>query len=184
MLRPANAENDVVAGETDFHHYIAVGHLLQELEWATFVHHVNAMSDAFGMTLLYRIAHMKLQVLGRDKALVTAVPNPERALDEFARVQRDVHMRITLVKVIEHAHVQRKISHGDIPVFRHHQVQAQHVRVRSNQFGVGPRQQKAGENLGEDHLFGLAPRDLEQETLLDLATRIGFGYATVKDIVA
>src|SRR5664279_2831740 len=112
MLWSANAEYDVVAGEADFYHHIAAGHLLQKLGWATFVHHVNAMSDAFGMTLLYRITHMKLQVLGWDKTL-----------DEFARMQRDVHMRIAFVKVIEHAHVQRKISNGDIPVFRHHQVQ-------------------------------------------------------------
>ena len=104
------------------------------------------MSDAFGVTHLDRIAHMKLQVLGRDKAL-----------DQFARVQRDVHLRIAFVKVIEHAHVQRKIPHGDIPVFRHHQVQTYHVRVGRNQLGVGPRQQKAGQNLGENHFFRLAP---------------------------
>src|ERR1035437_5041503 len=100
MLWPAPAQDDIVAGQADFHHYIAVGHLLQKLEGATFVHHVNAMSDAFGVPLLYRIAHMKLQVLGWDKTL-----------DELARMQRDVHMRIALVKVIEHAHVQGKISH-------------------------------------------------------------------------
>src|SRR5664279_3499577 len=100
MLWSAHAENDVVAGEADFHHHVAAGHLLQKLEWATLVHHVNAMSDAFGLTHFDRITHMKLQVLGRDKTL-----------DEFACMQRNVHMRITFVEIIEHAHVQGKISH-------------------------------------------------------------------------
>src|ERR1035441_2638359 len=94
MLRSAHAQDNVIAGEADFHHHIAVRHLLQKLEWTTFVHHVNAISNAFGMTRLDRIAHMKLQVLGRDKAL-----------DQLARMRRDVHLRIALVKRSEERRV-------------------------------------------------------------------------------
>ena len=149
------------------------GHLAQKFEGTRLVHHVNAVADAFCVSNLNRIAHVKLQVFGRNKPF-----------HQFACVQRDVHVRILLVQIVEYAHVEGEILDGNVPVLRHDQVQADDVRIGRNEAGFGARHQEPGEDLREDHFFGFASCDLKQEALLDLATRIGFGRTAVEDLVA
>ncbi len=46
----ANAENQIVTAEIDFHHDVALLHFIEQLIRAPFIHDVDAVADAFGVT--------------------------------------------------------------------------------------------------------------------------------------
>src|SRR5271157_3492482 len=111
MLWATNAKNHIVAGEANLDHDFVTGHLMQKLERPCLVHHVNPVANTFRVSDLYRIAHMKLQVLGRNKTL-----------HQFPSVKRDMYLWILLVQIVEDAHVEGEVPDGNVPVLRHHQV--------------------------------------------------------------
>ena len=49
MPRCGDAEDDVVRGEVDLDHDVAVGHLFQQRLRIVLVHDVDAVADAFGV---------------------------------------------------------------------------------------------------------------------------------------
>ena len=51
MLVAVDAEDYVVAGEIDFHHYVFGGHFFEQFVGASLVHYVDAVADALGVAL-------------------------------------------------------------------------------------------------------------------------------------
>src|SRR5580704_2790158 len=89
------------------------------------------MADAFGVAALDRGANVEREVLGLDQAH-----------RDLSGMQADVHLGIDTVQVIQHGHVLVEIVSGNVPVFRHDEVQAHKVRVGGGKF-------EAEHNLGE-----------------------------------
>ena len=81
MVISAHAENDVVRGEAYFHQNVALGHFMQQCDGIFFVHHINTVADALGVSAIDGGANVKGQVLRWNQAN-----------REFAGVQRDVHL--------------------------------------------------------------------------------------------
>jgi len=83
MIFSAHTENHVIAGQTNFHHHVVRGHLLQERVRFILVHDVDTMADALRLRLLDGQANVATQALVRN--------NARRNL---ARVQTHVDLRI------------------------------------------------------------------------------------------
>src|SRR5215469_13885204 len=64
----------------------------------------------------------------------------DQAYGQFPGVQTDMHLGINSMQVIKHLHVQVEVAHGNVPVFRHAQVQPDHTRINRSQL-------EASENL-------------------------------------
>ena len=60
---------------------------MHQFERTALVHHINPVADAFGVSNLDRIAHVKLQAFGRHKTF-----------HQLAGVQRNVHLGILLMQ--------------------------------------------------------------------------------------
>src|SRR5215475_11545992 len=96
------------------------------------------------------MSNVKTQAFGWDKAQ-----------GEFPSVQSDMHLGINSVQVVEHPHVQLKVAHGNVPVFRHNQVQPDHTRINRSKL-------EASENLRKyllrrkpsQYLIKIAKRDV------------------------
>ena len=77
-----DAEDDVVRGEVDLDHDVAVGHLCEQQAWGSvFVHDVHAVADALGVAEVDGLADVEAEAGGRNKAG-----------GELSGVQRDVDL--------------------------------------------------------------------------------------------
>ena len=94
------------------------GHLFQQRRSVVLIHHVDAVTDALGMALLHRLTNVKAQPLRRDLGR-----------GELAGVERDVHLRVHGMEVVNHIHLQCVVPHGYKTVFRHHEVDAYKSRL-------------------------------------------------------
>ncbi len=124
------------------------------------------MADALGVALLDGLANVERQVLRRD-----------HAGRELASVQRDVHLRIEAVQIIEHVHLQAVIAQGDIAVFRLNVVQADDVGVLRRNF-------EGEEGLRKDLLGRVTAQHLIEKADRDLAGRCGIRLAAVLHALA
>src|SRR5262249_40414387 len=120
---------------------------------------------AFRVAHLDALANVIAQILGRHQPHY-----------QFAGVERDVDLRVNTVKIVEHLHVQIEVVDWHVPVFRHDQVQADDARV-------GLSQQEAGQDLGEDLLFGKATQDLVNVASLDTTSGISLRTAAFQGSV-
>ena len=77
------------------------------------VHDVDAVADALGVAELDGLADVEAEAVGRDEAG-----------SEFAGVERDVHLRIDAVEVVEHQHLAVVLGHGEVAVFGLNEVDA------------------------------------------------------------
>ncbi len=148
-----DVEDDGVAGEVDFDHDVAVGHLLHELPGAVFKHDVDAVADALGVALFDGGADVEGEALGRD-----------HAFGELTGVEGDVHLRIEAVQVVEHVHLQAVVAHGEIAVFGLDEVDADDI-------GIGGGQFEAEQRLREDLLGRFLTLDLIEEAHGDAGRR-------------
>ena len=76
------------------------------------------MADALGVSAFHGDANVKRQVLGRYQPHC-----------DFTGVQADVHLGIDAVQIVEHGHVLGEVVDGHVPVFRHHQIEPNEMRV-------------------------------------------------------
>ena len=63
----------------------------------------------------------------------------DEAGSEFAGVQSDVHFGVKAVQEADHAHLQCVIGHGNVAVFRHHEIDADDARVGGGDFETEKR---------------------------------------------
>src|SRR5678815_503906 len=120
------------------------------------------MANAFGVSCSDGLAHVKTQPLWRD--------HPRRQL---TCVQCDVNFGVHAVQVVENAHVQIEVAHGNVPVFRHDQVQSDKARVCLGQF-------ESQENFCKDLLARKPAQDLIEKSDRDLTSGIGFRSAALQ----
>src|SRR5580704_13250604 len=83
---------------------------------------------------------------------------------ELSGVQRDMHLRIDRVKVVEHLHLQVIVAHGEVAILGHHEVDANDVRI-------GGGDLEAKQRLRKDLLRWVAAKDLVEEVNLNVARR-------------
>src|SRR5258708_3925725 len=83
MIFSAYAKNHVIACQTDFHHHMIRGHLLQERVRFILVYDVDAVADALRLRLLDSQANVAAQALVRNKSR-----------HEFASMQGHMRLRI------------------------------------------------------------------------------------------
>src|SRR6266851_3901814 len=83
MIFSAYAKNHVIACQTDFHHHVIRGHLLQERVRFILVHDVDTVTNAFRLRLLDSQANVAAQALVGNKAR-----------REFASMQGHMRLRI------------------------------------------------------------------------------------------
>ena len=84
------------------------GHLFQKRVGMILINNVDAVTDAFGLSLLDGQTNMATQ---------TFVRNQTRC--KLARVQAHVDFCVPLVKEADDAHVQSVVGHGCVAVFGH-----------------------------------------------------------------
>jgi hypothetical protein len=113
VLAALDAENALVRAEVDFDHHVLLRQLLEQGRGVVFVHHVDAVADALGVSQLDRLADVEAQALGRDQAG-----------SQLAGVQADVDLGINGVEIVEHPHLQRVVAHGNEAVLGLHEVDA------------------------------------------------------------
>ena len=99
-----------------------------------FLHHIHTVADACGVAVFNRFADVEAQPLGRHQAG-----------RQFTRMQRDLHLGVDAVQIVQQAHVQREVAHGHQGVFWHDQVQADHLRICT----APVSQLEPGEHLGK-----------------------------------
>src|SRR5580698_2209058 len=83
-----------------------------------FVHHVHAMSDAIGMSLLDCGTNVKGETVGWNHARF-----------QLARMQRDVDIWIKRAQSIDHLHVQPIIGHADFTILRLDKIETYNARI-------------------------------------------------------
>src|SRR5580700_5697028 len=77
------------------------------------------------------------------------------------------------MQVVEHCHMQFEIVHGDVPVFRHDEIEAHEAWI-----GLG--QLETQQYLGEDHLAGQPAQYLVEIAYPDIAPWICFPSSTLQ----
>ena len=154
MFLTLDAEDNIVAGQHDFYENLAPGHLPQKLEATIFMHDIHPVTYPFGMGFPYRIPDVKTESFRRYQPR-----------NQFSPMQGQLHPRINAMKVIQHLHMEGKIHHGNIVVFRHHEIQTHKSRISGNQF-------ESGENLSKDNLPRQPPQNLIKIADSDAAPRI------------
>ena len=166
MVVALDVENNVVAGEVDFDHDVAVGHLLHELPGVVLEHDVDAMTDAIGVALLDGGANVEGEAFGWDQAF-----------GELAGMQGDMHPRVETVQEAEHAHLPAIVSHGDVAVFGLDKVDADDVGVTGGQL-------EAEQRLREDFLGWFLALDLIEKADGHAAGGSGAGLIAMLEAVA
>ena len=87
-----------------------------------------------------------------------------QAHGQFAGMQADMHLGIDPVKIVEHLHVEIEVVHGNVPVLRHHEVQADKARIGLSQFETEHNLRKYlllwEARAGPDRGSGPGPRNL------------------------
>ena len=86
---------------------------------------------------------------------------------DLAGVKRDVDLGIKAVQVIEHGHVLAEIVGRDVPVFRHHEIESDEMRIGRGQF-------EAENDLGEYGFTGESAQYLVKVSDGDVASGFGF----------
>jgi hypothetical protein len=119
MLPPLHAQDHIVAGQIDLHHYMPLRHNLQQVERAVLVHHVHAVADPLRARYLDRLPYVEVQAFGRHQ--------PGR---ELARMQRHRHVRVQGTQRRDHLHVQRIVRHRVLGILRLYQVDPDVMRMR------------------------------------------------------
>jgi hypothetical protein len=145
---------------------ISVGHLLEQRLGIVFVHDVDAVADAFGVTEIDSLADVKAEPVGRDEAR-----------GKFAGMERDVDRGVDAVEIVEHEHLAVVLGHGHVSIFRLHEVEADDAWILRCDF-------KGEESLGEDLLWREGAEDLIKEADFNRAGGSSIGLATVFDLVA
>ena len=139
--------------------------------WLVFIHDVNAVADALGVTKLNSLADVKAKTGRRDEAG-----------SDFACVQGDMHARIDAMQIIEHEHLTVVFGHGEIAVFGHDEVDPDDGGMSGVELRLDGLEAEKG--LREDLLGRKAAEDLIEKTDVDLAGRGGRGRSTVFYAVA
>ena len=83
MIFAADAEDEIVAGESDFDHDVIFRHRVHQLVRIFFVHDVHAVADAFGVAEFDGPANMAAEAFVRDEAG-----------SEFSGVHRDMNFGV------------------------------------------------------------------------------------------
>src|SRR5258706_6028873 len=100
MSPSGDAEDYVVAGETDFDVHAARGHGLQQTGSIVFVGQVDSMSDALGAGDHDRVADVMAEPLRLDESR-----------PQLARVRGEMDLRIELMEEGEHLHLIVEVVH-------------------------------------------------------------------------
>jgi len=94
MIVAADAEDEVVAGEGDFDHDVIFRHSVHQLVGFLFVHDVDAVADALGVSELDGPVNVAAETFVGDDAG-----------SEFAGMHGDVDLGIDRVEIVEHFHL-------------------------------------------------------------------------------
>ena len=119
MICSRDIEDDVVRGQIDLNHDVPGGHLVQQMKGVVFVErHRRTWPVAFEQPGWSGLADdVKAETCRRH-----------HARRKLARMQRDVHLGIDGVEIVEHLHLQVIVAHREVAVLGHHEVDADHKR--------------------------------------------------------
>ncbi len=148
VILAADAENQIVAAEINFHHHVFCSHFLQQIVGPFLVHDVHTVADAFGVRDFDSLANVKGKPFVGDEAG-----------SEFTGVQSDVNFGVHTVQEADHAHLQSVVGHGDVAIFGHHEIDADDARVGGGDF-------ETEQSLRENLLGGKSAQNLVDVTEL------------------
>ena len=135
MIVAPYSKNQVTGTQADFDCDVVGCHLLQQIDCIIFIHHCSTVADALSVAAVDGFTDVKAQAIRRNQAH-----------GQLTGVQGDVDLGIHPMQVVKHFHVQAEIVHGNVPVFRHHQVETNEAGIRRGKF-------EPKDNLREDRLF-------------------------------